>query len=55
MAKYQFGVNGLFIGKLGNVVCCTWKGIPYLRSLPPKRKSKISAAEQANREKFAIA
>ena len=55
MAKYQFGANGPFVGKLGNVVGCTWKGIPYLRSLPKKRIGKISVAEQANREKFAVA
>ncbi|WP_017258054.1 DUF6266 family protein [Pedobacter arcticus] len=55
MAKYQFGANGPFVGKLGNVVGCSWKGIPYLRSLPKKRAGKISVAEQANRDKFAIA
>nr|WP_294900926.1 DUF6266 family protein [uncultured Pedobacter sp.] len=55
MAKYQFGINGPFSGKLGTVVGCTWKGIPYMRSLPKKRTTKISPAEQANREKFKIA
>jgi hypothetical protein len=55
MAKYEFGVNGPFTGKLGTVVGCTWKGIPYMRSLPKKRTAKISKAEAANRERFAIA
>ncbi|HET8828446.1 MAG TPA: DUF6266 family protein [Pelobium sp.] len=55
MAKYQFGINGPFTGKLGTVVGCTWKGIPYMRSLPKKRTTQVSEAERLNREKFATA
>lgn len=55
MAKYEFGINGPFSGKLGTVVGCTWKGIPYMRSLPKKRTKKISPAEAANRQKFKVA
>lgn len=55
MAKYNYGINGPFSGKLGSVVGCTWKGIPYMRSLPKKRTAKISEAEQANRKKFEVA
>ncbi|MFC5285216.1 DUF6266 family protein [Pedobacter alpinus] len=55
MAKYEFGIHGPFSGKVGTVVGCTWKGIPYMRSLPRKRTGKISEAEKNNRLKFAMA
>ena len=55
MATYQNGIQGSFSGKVGSVVGCSWKGIPYLRSLPKKRTGKISAAEAANRQRFALA
>jgi hypothetical protein len=55
MAKYQFGIHGPFSGKVGTVVGASWKGIPYMRSLPKKRTGKISEAEQANRKRFALA
>ncbi|MBK0383567.1 hypothetical protein I5M32_11420 [Pedobacter sp. SD-b] len=55
MAKYQYGINGPFSGKVGAVVGCTWKGIPYMRSLPKKRTGKVSEAEKVNRNKFAMA
>jgi hypothetical protein len=55
MAKYEFGINGPFNGKLGTVVGCTWKGIPYMRSLPKKRTGKVSEAAQRNRKKFDLA
>lgn len=55
MAKYEYGIQGSFSGKVGSVVGCYWKGIPYLRSLPKKRTGKISAAEAANRQRFALA
>lgn len=55
MAKYQNGIQGPLSGKIGNLVACTWKGIPYLRSLPKKRTGKISAAEALNRQRFALA
>jgi hypothetical protein len=55
MAKITAGINGPFSGKVGPVVGCTWKGIPYMRSLPKKRTSKPSSAELANRKRFADA
>lgn len=55
MAKYPQGIQGPLNGKIGNVVACTWKGIPYLRSLPKKRTGKISDAETLNRQRFALA
>ncbi|HTN19317.1 MAG TPA: DUF6266 family protein [Pelobium sp.] len=55
MAKYQSGIHGPFSGKVGTVVGASWKGIPYMRSIPKKRTGKVSDAEQANRKRFAIA
>lgn len=55
MAKYQQGIQGPVNGKIGNLVACTWKGIPYLRSLPRKRTGKISDKEFFNRQRFALA
>src|SRR6476659_6393797 len=55
MAKYKSGIQGSLSGKIGNLVACTWKGIPYLRSLPKKRTGKISDAERLNRQRFALA
>lgn len=55
MAKYKSGINGPFLGKVGTVIGCTWKGIPYMRALPAKRTSSPSDAELANRKRFADA
>jgi hypothetical protein len=55
MAKYENGIHGPFSGKVGQVVGASWKGIPYFRSLPKKRTGKISNAEAANRQRFALA
>jgi|SRR5690606_12187671 len=55
MAKFTSGINGPFTGKVGTVVGCTWKGIPYMRALPKKRTGKVSDAEMANRKRFAQA
>ena len=54
MAKFHHGINGPFSGKLGTVVGATWKGIPYMRSLPI-RTAKATAGEKANRARFTIA
>src|SRR6476659_1643681 len=55
MAKYKSGIQGSLSGKIGNLVPRTWKGIPYLRSLPKKRTGKMSDAERLNRQRFALA
>jgi len=36
MATYEFGPLGPFRGKLGTVIGSSWKGKPYMRSLPGK-------------------
>ena len=54
MAKLNDGINGPFQGKVGRVVCCTWKGMPYMRAMPKKRTSKPSEMEMASRRKWAL-
>lgn len=54
MARLTNGISGAFHGKLGTVVGATWKGIPYMRSLPSKRTGAISIHEKNNRHKFAL-
>lgn len=51
----KIGSVGQIQGKVGDVVCATWKGIPYVRSLPQKRKSSLTEKEVANRLKWSMA
>ncbi|RZK40705.1 MAG: hypothetical protein EOO61_06355 [Hymenobacter sp.] len=53
MGKIESGISGSFSGKVGPVVGCTWKGVPYMRGLPKKRTSVATGAELANRKRFA--
>jgi hypothetical protein len=55
MAKYLQGINGIFIGKVGTVVGCVWKGIPYMRSQGNPRTGPPTEAEAKNHSKFATA
>jgi len=55
MAKYIQGINGIFVGKVGTVVGCVWKGIPYMRSKGKPRSSQATEIEVKNRSKFANA
>jgi len=54
MAKLKNGIFGPVSGKLGSVVGGNWKGIPYLRSAPKKKKKPAarSAAQMANEQKM---
>jgi hypothetical protein len=52
MAKYIQGINGIFIGKVGTVVGCVWKGIPYMRSIGNPRTGAATPGEVRNRSKF---
>ena len=54
MAKFNLGITGPFQGKVGTVIGASWKGIPYMRSLPCKRTSPPTAGELANRKKWAL-
>ena len=53
MAIFKNGILGAFNGKVGTVVGYELNGVPVGRSLPSKRKGKISEKEMANRKKFA--
>ncbi|MES2457770.1 MAG: DUF6266 family protein [Bacteroidota bacterium] len=53
MAIFKNGILGAFNGKVGTVVGYELNGVPVGRSLPSKRKGKVSANEMANRKKFA--
>ena len=53
MAIYIDGITGPIRGKLGNIVGSSWKGIPYLKSRP-ERKKPAGEKEMANRNKFAM-
>lgn len=55
MAKYLQGINGIFVGKVGTVVGCVWKGIPYMRAKGRPRTSVPSEKEETNRNKFKTA
>ena len=57
MARINNGITGAFHGKVGPIVGATWKGIPYMRSLPEKPKTKRKASKKAKtaRDKFAMA
>lgn len=54
MAKIRKGILGPVSGGIGPVVGATWKGIPYIRTKPKKkrRKSKRTAAQIAAQEKL---
>lgn len=52
MAKYYLGINGAFSGKIGRVIGCTWKGIPYMRSTGNPRSGPPSEKETRNWQKF---
>ena len=42
-------------GKIGNVVACTWMGIPYLRSIPTRINNPRTPIQQAQRSRFSVA
>lgn len=54
MAKIRKGILGPVSGKIGPVVGATWKSIPYLRTVPKKKKNKreSSPAQIAAQEKL---
>lgn len=41
-------------GKLGNLIFASWKGKPYVRSLPKKRTTPLTEKELAQRARFAL-
>ena len=41
-------------GRIGNVVASTWRGIPYLRTLPAHVKNPRTPPQQAQRTRFSM-
>ena len=54
MARIKDGINTPLSGKIGNLVACHWKGIPYLRSRPVKVNHPDSDKQLAHRMKFSM-
>lgn len=55
MGKLIGGLNGPFIGKVGEVIGSSRNGVPYMKGLYKKRKKEVSQEEIFNRRKFATA
>lgn len=55
MGSLKYGSLGPVTGKVGNLIVSTWKGKPYVKSLPAERKSKPTEKELINRKKWAMA
>ena len=55
MGKLINGINGPFLGKVGNGIGSSWKGIPYIKGPYKKRTGKASEGEKGNRNKFGMA
>lgn len=51
----KVGSIGLVSGKVGDIIISSWKGKPYVKSLPRERKSPPSKKEMINRQKWAMA
>lgn len=55
MGKIQKGTLGEFTGKVGNLVGCNWKGMPYMRARPSHMTNPRTKEQQHQRGKFTIA
>lgn len=53
MGRFKHGVNGPFVGKVGDVIGSSRYGIPYMKGPYKKRTTNISEKEKFNRIKFA--
>ena len=54
MARMNQGILGSFTGKVGTVIGSSWKGKPYMKSLPGKRKGKPTQKQEEQQMKLAI-
>jgi hypothetical protein len=54
MAKWFRGINSPIVGKLGDVVGSTWRGIPYAKTPPVRRKQGSSPAQQKQQTTFGM-
>ncbi len=55
MGKIKQGAFGEFTGKVGNLVGCTWKGVPYMRTRPSHMTNPRTEKQQGQRSKFQVA
>jgi hypothetical protein len=55
MASIKYGNVGQINGKVGDVVVSSWKGKPYVKSIPGERKTPPTEKELNNRKKWAMA
>lgn len=55
MGRLTYGTLGPVKGKVGNMIVSSWKGKPYVKSLPAERKSPPTEKELINRKKWAMA
>lgn len=55
MGKIKKGAFGEFTGKVGNLVGCTWKGVPYMRTRPTHMTNPRTEKQQGQRNKFQTA
>ena len=53
MGKLVNGINGPFVGKVGNVIGSSWRGIPYMKSRGLRTKP-ATPAEKLNRFIFGM-
>jgi hypothetical protein len=54
MARMNQGILGSFTGKVGTVIGSSWKGKPFMKSLPGKRKGKPTQKQTEQQMKLAI-
>jgi hypothetical protein len=55
MAKYKNDIIGPITGKIGNMVFCSWNGVPYVRRSPGKRTRAATANQLIIQNKFGMA
>lgn len=55
MGKMKDGLYGEIKGKVGNLVACNWKGIPYVRTRPNHMTNPRTEKQQKQRGKFSMA
>ncbi len=55
MAKYRHGINGIFSGKVGDLVCSRWRGTSYIKSRPKPSNKPKTDKQLAQQAKFGFA
>ena len=55
MAKFVNGINGPFVGKIGNVVGSSRNGEPYLKAKPARKRKRNRKPKTENQSRFSMA